>query len=286
METPNYYLDLDRSLPKTIHEQALDAIISAIQSERPGFCVGDRLITQELSRQNAIHRNTLTNVMGELVRLGYFRRLPNKGFEVVHPTPDRPSLMTRHILSLSEVAQRDGIDCRSQIIVNETGERKAGDLNGEFARVRHDLVLESNDVVSVLTRCRVMKQRNATQWDMVAIEQSFFSKALAPNMLENIVPQIQQEGESSIYRHLHRIFPNEEFFKTHYEISLAPLPEILASNWTGSTKYLISVVSITYCSQGPVEMTFTWFDSSKATLTAGSLDVKVVGLPETAITPR
>ncbi len=285
MAIPDYYLDLNRSLPKTIHEQARDAIIAAIQSNRSGFCVGDRLITQELSRQNPIHRNTLSDVMSDLVQQGYLRRLPNKGFEIVHPTPDRPSLLTRHILSLSEVAQRDNVDCASRIIAHETGVRKVSDVQPEFSRVSRDLLLKPDDSVSVLTRCRVMKPRTSSQWDMVAIEQTFFSMLLAPNLLDAILPQIQQEGESSIYRHLHRIYPNDEFFKAHYEISLSPLSKNLAPNWTGSHKTLISVVSITYCSQGPVEMTFTWFDSSKATLTAGSLDVKLAGLPETPIVP-
>jgi DNA-binding GntR family transcriptional regulator len=282
MTIPNYFLDLDRSLPQTMHEQAVDAIIAAIQSERAGFCVGDRLITQELSRQNSIHRNTLSNVMSELVRLGYFRRLPNKGFEVVQLAPERPSLLTRHILSLTEVAQRDDIDSKSQIIAAETGVRAVSDLQGNLTRVSRDLVLDAQDRVSVLTRCRLMKQHNAADWDMVAIEQSFISTTLVPDLLENTVEQIQQEGDSSVYRQLHRIFPNEDFFKAHYEISLSPLPKNLAANWMGKTNCLIAVVSITYCSQGPVEMTYTWFDASKATLTAGSLDVKLAGLPETS----
>ena len=284
MTVPDYFLDLNRSLSKTMHEQARDAIISAIQTKRPGFQIGDRLSTLELARQNPIHRNTLAEVMSEMVQLGYFRRLPNKGFEIVQPTPERPSLLTRHILSLSEVAQRDQIDCGSRIISRETGERKASELAGEFVRVIRDLNLEKNDIVSILTRCRVMKPHDSREWDMVAIEQTFISKKLAPTLLENIVPQIQQEGESSIYRHFHRLFPNEEFFKAHYEVTLAPLPKNLASSWTGSTKALISVVSITYCSLGPLEMTFTWFDSTKAILTAGSLDVKLVGIPETTTT--
>jgi len=113
----NYVLDLDRSLPQTIRDQARDAIIAAIQSGRPGFCVGDHLTNQELAHQNSIHRNTLAHVINDLVRLGFLRHLPNKGFEVVQLSPDRPSLLTRHILSLSEVAQRDNIDSRSQLIL-------------------------------------------------------------------------------------------------------------------------------------------------------------------------
>lgn len=111
---------------------------------------------------------------------------------------------------------------------------------------------------------------------MVAIEQSYFSTALVPTLLDSAIQQIKEEGDSSFYRLLRRIFPNEEFFKAHYEISLSPVPKTLEKSWVGDTDKLISVVSITYCSQGAVEMTRTWFDSSKATLTAGSLDVKLV----------
>jgi hypothetical protein len=39
---------------------------------------------------------------------------------------------------------------------------------------------------------------------------------------------------------------------------------------------LLSVVSITYCSLGPVEMTRTWFDASHTVLWAGSLDVQLM----------
>jgi len=59
MPAPNFVLDLDRNLPQTMHEQARDAIIAAIRSSRVGFRIGDKLINQELSRQNPIHRNTL-----------------------------------------------------------------------------------------------------------------------------------------------------------------------------------------------------------------------------------
>jgi DNA-binding GntR family transcriptional regulator len=276
MDNPNYILDLNRSLPQTMREQACNAIIAAIRSKRPGFCMGDKLTNQELSRQNAIHRNTLASVTSELVRLGFLRRLPNKGFEVVQQDPERPSLLTRHILSLTEVAQRDQIASRSQLIPNETGTRRISDLTLELARVSRDMNLTDQDTVSVLTRCRLMKKHEATTWEMVAIEQSFFSTTLVPNLLDNTVQQIQEEGDASVYRLLNRIFPNEDFIKAHYEISLAPLPQTLAKSWVGSTDHLISVLSITFCSQGPVEMTRTWFDASKAVLTAGSLDVKLV----------
>jgi DNA-binding GntR family transcriptional regulator len=276
MSIPNYVLDLDRSLPQTMREQARDAIIAAIRSERPGFCVGDHLTNQELSRQNGIHRNTLAYVIDDLVRLGFLRRLPNKGFEIVQLSPERPPLLTQHILSLSEIAKRDNIDSCSKLISAETGYRKGSDLVGDFARVNQDLALNPQDSVTVLARCRLTRMRNATGWNMVSIEQSFFPTALTPGLLENALQQIQDEGDVSIHRQLRRIFPNEDFFKAHYEISLFPLPPNLATCWTGTTSSLISVVSITYCSKGAVEMTRTWFDANQAVLTAGSLDVKLV----------
>jgi len=273
---PNFVLDLDRNLPQTMHEQARDAIVAAIRSGRPGFCIGDKLINQELSRQNPIHRNTLAAVMSELVRMGYLRRLPNKGFEIVQQEPERPSLLTRHILSLSEVAERDKVDCHSQLVEEETGIKRVREMTECADKICKNMGLSINDTVSVLTRCRLMKRKEATRWDMVAIEQSYFSTALVPTLLDSAIHQIKEEGDSSFYRLLRRIFPNEEFFKAHYEISLSPVPKTLEKSWMGETDKLISVVSITYCSQGAVEMTRTWFDSSKAILTAGSLDVKLV----------
>ena len=280
MSALNYVLDLDRSLPQTMREQAREAIMAAIRAERSGFCVGDHLTNQELSRQNAIHRNTMAHVIDDLVRLGFLRRLPNKGFEVVQPSPERPQLLTQHILSLTEIAKRDNIDSRSQLIPAETGIRYARELVGNLARVNRDLNLHPRDKVSVLARCRLTKQPSETAWNMVSIEQSFFPTALTLGLLESAIQQIQDEGDLSIHRQLRRIFPNEDFFKAHYEIFLSPLPKNLASCWTNSTDSLISVVSITYCSKGPVEMTHTWFDSNQAILTAGSLDVKLVGRKE------
>ncbi len=277
MNTVNYSLDLDRSLPLTMREQACNAIIAAIRSKRPGFCVGDQLTSQELSRQNAIHRNTLAYVMDDLVRFGYLRRLPNKGFKIVQLDPERPTQLTRHNLSLFEIAQRNQIHSCSRLIENETGVHKVKDLPENLAWVSRDLDLAPEDLVSMLTRCRLMKKADTDNWEMIAIEQSFISTSLAPELLENTTRQIQEEGDSSVYRQLHRVFPNEDFFNTHYEISLAPLPKTLASAWVGSTNCLIAVVSITYCSQGPVEMTRTWFDATKAVLTAGSLDVSLIG---------
>lgn len=277
MPTVNYSLDLDRSLPQTMREQACNAIINGIRAKRVGFCVGDQLTSQELSRQNAIHRNTLAYVMDDLVRLGYLRRLPNKGFKIVQFDPERPTQLTRHNLSLFEIAQRNQIDSRSQLILKETGTRKVSELSKELAWIKGDLGLTAEDTVSMLARCRLMKHMDSDNWEMIAIEQSFISTSLAPDLLEDTIRQVQEEGDSSLYRQLHRIFPNEDFFNTHYEISLSPLPKTLASAWVGSTDCLISVVSITYCSQGPVEMTRTWFDATKAVLTAGSLDVSLIG---------
>jgi DNA-binding GntR family transcriptional regulator len=282
MPDENYTLDLDRSLPQTMRHQAREAIIAAVRSGRPGFCVGDRLTTLELSRHNAIHRNTLTAVMGDLVQLGFLRRLPNKGFEVVDPAPERPSLLTRQILSLTEAAQRDQIDTRSQLIPAETGLRQAGMLaeDPDLARVQRDLLLDARDQVSVLARCRLVKQPDETQWHMVSVEQTFIDHTIAPQFLENAIEEIQVRGDFSIYRQLRRIFPNEEFFKAHYEITILPLPANLAAIWIGSTSSLITVISITYCSQGPVELTRTWFDASQAVLMAGSLDVRLVDAAE------
>jgi Transcriptional regulators len=276
MSIQNYHLDLDRSLAQTMHEQAREAIVAAIRAGRPGFCIGDHLTNQELSRQNNIHRNTLAAVIDDLVRQGFLRRLPNKGFEVVQASPDRPQLLTQHILSLSDIAERDDIESRSQLIEAETGYRKVSDLSAGFARVKQDLALEADARVSVLARCRQTRHHDSPDWKMVSIEQSFFPTALTPGLLENAVQQVQEEGDLSIHRQLRRIFPTEDFFKAHYEISLFPLPENLARCWQGSTGSLISVVSITYCSKGPVEMTRTWFDATQAILTAGSLDVKLI----------
>jgi DNA-binding GntR family transcriptional regulator len=272
----NYILDLDRNLSQTIHEQACEAIIVAIRAQRPGFRIGEKLISLELARDNAIHRNTLAAVMSELVRKGYLRRLPNKGFEVAQQDPERPTLLTRHILSLSEVAERDNVDCHSQLVASETGIKQVRDLAEFSNRVCKDMGLAPDSAISVLTRCRLMKHKDAAQWEMVAVEQTYFPTAIVPTILDDAVQQITETGDSSFYRLLRRIFPNEEFFKAHYEIALSPLPPMLAKNWTGSTAHLISVVSITYCSQGAVEMTRTWFDASKAVLTAGSLDVKLI----------
>ena len=279
MATPDYGLDLDRSQPQTLREQARQAIERAIRSGRAGFRAGDRLSTLELARQNAIHRNTLAAVMADLVRLGYLRRLPNKGFEVVDPAPERPPLLTRHILSLTEVAERSGVETRSELIAAECGMRRAADLAGHLARVPRDLALAPGDPVAVLARRRFMKARGADRWDIVAIEQSFIPAGRVPGFLEAAVRAIEAEGRFSVYRQLRRTFPNDDFFKAHYEISLAPLPEALAAAWLPADRGLppMCVVAITYCAEGPVEFTRTWFDTRRAVLVAGSLEVRLSG---------
>jgi len=62
----------------------------------------------------------------------------------------------------------------------------------------------------------------------VAIEQSFIPVSRVPGFLEAAMTQIAREKDFSVYRQLRRTFPDEEFFKAHYEISLTPLPERLA----------------------------------------------------------
>lgn len=271
---PDYTLDLDRSREQTMREQAREAIEEAIRAGREGFRTGDRLTAQGLARHNAIHRNTLTYVMDDLVRRGFLRRLPNRGFEVAQPAPERPPRLTRQILSLSEVAEHSYLDSRSLLIVEECGARPARELRGPLARVKGDLRLAADDMVSVLSRCRAVKRPRARRWGVAAIEQSFVPTARVPGFMKAAWEQIEREGDFSIYRQLRRTFPNEEFFKAHYEISLTPLPASLAAHWP-SPGPLMCVVAITYCSQGPVEWTRTWFDTSRAVLLAGSLDVRL-----------
>jgi len=274
MPSLDYTLDLDRSRDQTMREQARQAIIGSIRATRAGFCIGDRLSTLQIARQNAIHRNTLTHVMDDLVRLGFLRRLPNKGFEVVHPAPQRPPQLTQHVLSVTEVAERGHLESRSQVIAGETGIRRARELTGSLARVRKDLELAAGDAVAVLARCRSMREQGSDAWETVAIEQSFIPAGRVPGFLDAALAQIERENDFSVYRQLCRTFPAEEFFKAHYEISLAPLPETLAACWSSSGQRMC-VVTVTYSSQGPIELTRTWFDASRAVLLAGSLDVKL-----------
>ncbi|HOG48841.1 MAG TPA: GntR family transcriptional regulator, partial [Anaerolineae bacterium] len=204
MTNTDYGLDLDRSRAQTIHEQAREAIVEAIRGGRTGFGTGDRLTAAELARHNAIHRNTLTPVMDDLVRLGFLRRLPNRGFEVVYPAPERPPLLTRQILSLTDVAARHHLDSRSEPIAAECGVRKARELVGPLARVRRDLGLAAGDSVGVLARCRSMKRPRLRRWEPVAIEQSFVPVGRVAGFLEAALQQIEQEGDFSVYRQLRR----------------------------------------------------------------------------------
>jgi DNA-binding GntR family transcriptional regulator len=274
MSNRNFTLDLDRSLEMTLRQQAYTAIRDAIYTGRQGFRLGDRLTTSELSRHNGIHRNTLSYVMDDLVRQGYLRRLPNKGFEVIDQSPNRPPMLTEHILSVTEVARRNGMLSCSKLIPDECGIRSARDLTGYLARVREELGLSAKERVSVLGRCRLMKQPRETEWLLGAIEHSFIPTARIPDFLEVARHEIENEGDFSVYRQLRRAFPNDDFFKALYEISMLPLPPKLAAHWS-SVEPPMNVLTITYCSEGPIEVTFTWFDVSRAVLLAGSLDVRL-----------
>jgi DNA-binding GntR family transcriptional regulator len=274
MPQPDYSLDLDRRRPETLREQARQAIEAAIRARRPGFLVGDRLTTLELARRNPIHRNTLVHAMDDLVRKGYLRRLPNKGFEIVDHAPERPDLLTRHMLSLIDVAERNRLETRSTLIPGECGYRQARDLAGPLARLRQDLDLGSRDTVAVLSRSRQMRRPGQRRWLVVAIEQSFVPAKLVPDFLEAGLRDIRESRDFSVYRYLRRAFPNDEFFKALYEISLTPLPDSLAAYW-GSPNPPMNVLTVTYGSQGPIELTRTWYDATRAVLLAGSLDVRV-----------
>jgi DNA-binding GntR family transcriptional regulator len=274
MSQPDFSLELDRRRPETLRQQACRAIEEAIRQERPGFQVGDRLTTLELSRRNPIHRNTLIHAMGDLVRLGFLRRLPNRGFEIVENAPERPALLTRHMLSLTEVAHRHRLETCSKVIPEECGHRHGRDLRGGLARVREDLSLRAGDGVAVLTRTRLMRRPRQRDWQLVAIEQSFTPARLLPGFLETGLQEIESTGDFSVYRTLRRTFPNDEFFKAHYEISLSPLPRALAPYWR-SPNPPMNVLSVTYGTQGAIEFAKTWFDSTRAILVAGSLDVRV-----------
>jgi hypothetical protein len=174
------------------------------------------------------------------------------------------------------VADREKIDSRSLLVESETGDYQVDQWRGDKNMARLQLGLSGHDRVSVLTRCRQLKKTDEREWKMVAIEQSCFSSSLTPGLLNTAVQQIKENGDTAIYRLLRRIYPNDELFKAHYEISLDPLPAPLAANWSGTTDRLIAVLTVTYCSKGAVEMTRTWFDASKAALTAGTLDVKLI----------
>jgi DNA-binding GntR family transcriptional regulator len=269
-----YRLGLDRRRPETLREQARRAIVRAIRARRAGFGLGQRLTTLALARANPIHRNTLTHAMNDLVRLGYLRRIPNHGFEIVERTPDRPDLLTRHVLSLSEVAERSRLQSRSTLVGRACGESRAEDLPPRLRRARSELGLRPGDRVWILTRCRWVRPASGRRWALAAVEQSLLPKALAPEFLPIAVREIHQRGDFSLYRYLRRTYPGDEFFKAQYEISLGGLPRELAACWTSPSPPM-NVLNVTYGSQGALEFTQTWFDPRRAVLLAGSLDVRV-----------
>ncbi|MEW6568866.1 MAG: hypothetical protein AB1449_12010 [Chloroflexota bacterium] len=275
MTQPDYRLDLDRSRPETLRAQAARAIAHAIRRRRPGFDLGDHLTTQLLARANPIHRNTLRHAMDDLVLQGYLRRLPNKGFQIIDRSPERPAQLTRHMLSLTQVAERSHLLTRSIVLENETGTRAARQLTGSLARVRKDLSLAPAEVVAVLTRRREVRRPPARAWHLAALEQSILPLRHTPDFFDVALQQIRQEGDFSLYRYLRRTYPRDDFFKAQYEISLAPLPAALAGYWD-SPSLPMSVVNVTFASVGAIEWTHTWFDSRRAVLLAGSLDVRVV----------
>lgn len=275
MNEPDYRLDLDRSRSQTLRQQAHSALIHAIRHHQPGFQIGDRLSASELARHNQIHRNTLSPVMEELVRAGYLRRQPNKGFEIIECNPERPPRLTKHVLSVSEVAHRNGLLSRSQLIQEACGIHRARELSPNEARVRRELNLGEDDTVSVLARARQIRPPKTGRWRLAAIEHSFIPTAQIPDFLSQARREIRRRGDFSVYRQLRRAFPNDDFFKAFYEISLLPLPQFFQPYWT-SHQPPMTVLTVTYCSAGPTELTYTWFDATRAVLLAGSLDVNVV----------
>lgn len=275
MPRPDYHLDLDRSRPETLRAQATAAIALAIRRQQPGFQRGERLTIQGLAAANPIHRNTLRLAMGDLVLLGYLRRLPNRGFEVLHHAPARPAKLSRHVLSLTDLATHSGLLSRSIVLATQTGKRRAHQLVGSLARARRELALGADEWVAVLTRRREIRRPPGRAWHLAAIEQSVLPLRHAPDVLEIAGQQIRQEGEFSLYRYLRRAYPRDDFFKAMYEISISPLPASLEAHWDSPSPPL-SVVNITFASAGAVEWTRTWFDSRRAILLAGSLEVRVV----------
>ncbi len=275
MPTPDYRLDLDRSRRETLRAQAARLIAHAIRRQHLGFRRGERLTIRLLADANPIHRNTLRHAMDDLVLQGYLRRLPNRGFEVLNHAPARPAHLSRHVLSLSDLADRSGLLSRSIILPAHTGMRTARQLVGPLARVRRDLALSSDEKVAVLTRRREVKRPPGRLWLLAALEQSVLPLRHAPDVLEVALQRIEHEGEFSLFCYLRRAYPKDDFFKALYEISLTPLPPSLAAHWD-SPSPSVSVVNVTFGSAGAIEWTHTWFDSRRAVLLAGSLDVRVV----------
>lgn len=275
MRNPDYHLDLDRSRPETLRAQAARLIAHAIRRQRPGFRRGERLTIRLLADANPIHRNTLRHAMDDLVLQGFLRRLPNRGFEILNHSPARPAHLSRHVLSLSDLAGRSGLLSRSILLPAETGTRSARQLVGPLARVRRDLALSPDEKVAVLTRRREVKRPPGRLWLLAALEQSVLPLRHAPDVLEVALQQIGQDGEFSLYGYLRRAYPKDDFFKALYEISLRPLPPTLATHWN-SPSPPVSVVNVTFASVGAIEWTHTWFDSRRAILLAGSLEVRVL----------
>lgn len=270
----DYRLGLEPGRAETLRSQAFRAIEAAIGAGRSGFRLGDRLTIVGLARRNLIHRNTLAGVMDDLVLRGYLRRLPNKGFEVVDRSPDRPAMLTRHVLSLSEVAQRNGLESRSQMIPDRCKRLRPRQLRGASARVRQELALAGRAQVEVLCRRREMRASARQPWAVVAIEQTYVPTEWVPGFLQAARESIERSGDFSVFDHLRHAFPKDEFFKAIYEISANPLPEELAPFWTSPTPP-IHVLNVSYGARGPLELTHTWFDTQRAVLLAGSLDVRV-----------
>ncbi len=275
LPSPDYRLDLDRRRPETLQRQARRAIEAAIRTSRPGFRLGERLSTLSLARRNPIHRNTLSRVMDELVYRGYLRRVPNKGFEIRSRRPERPSRLSRHHLSLFTLAHRHRLMTRSQAIPEACGVLTARQLSRAQAAALAGLRPEPGETLQLLCRLRETRSRPRGPWTVVAIERTAVPTALLPAFLEEALREIELRGDFSVLRYLERAFPNDDFFKADYEVSLAPLPPELAPFWESSTAPM-SVLNVTYGSAGAIECTQTWFDSARAVLLAGSLDVRVV----------
>lgn len=270
---PDESLGLDRSRLEPLREQARAALEQAIREGRPGFRPGERLSASGLARRNPIHRNTLAAALGDLVRQGYLRRLPNRGFAVADPSPGRPAQLTRHLLSLTEVAARSGLETRSALLPDLCGSRRAGALRGLLAQAPAALGLGREARVELLTRSRWMRAAGA-RWTQVAIEQSVFPAARLPGLLEAARRALARGEDFSTYHFLRQAFPHDEFFNALYEISLQPLPPALARHWRSAASAM-AVRTVTFGSAGPLECTLAWFDPARAVLVASALDVRV-----------
>ena len=134
--------------------------------------------------------------------------------------------------------------------------------------------MDEGDLVAVLSRRRMFRRAAQESWQVGAIEQTVIPVSRFPDFLPVALAQIETEGDFSVLERLHQAFPKDEFFKAYYEVSTQPLPAQLADYW-GMSGPPLHVLTITYASPGPVEMTHTWFNSRRVTLLAGSLDVKL-----------